>query len=111
MRHRPIIAGATAICLFLSAIASATDFSGTYRSPKIVLQLTASPDGYAGTMTIDGAACPVTAKEKAGALVGTFAAQGDKFDFDAQLADATLTLHSGGNAFELNLKQAYSLIA
>ena len=87
------------LCAFL---AQAAEYKGKFISPNVSMDLNKADDGYAGTLTIKGNKYPAVAKEKNGALEGTFAVADEKFPFTAKLDGNKMLLTSSGKTFELS---------
>ena len=101
MRYGRLLAWSTALVFFIVPLALATDFTGMYRSPEVTLKLTPAAEAYTGTLVIKDVSYPVTARENAGALEGSFTVQNTKFDFTAKLSGEKLALQSGGKSYAL----------
>lgn len=77
-------------------------FEGTYGSGVVRLELRPTRLGVAGTLSIKGQDCPVSATTDGTQVAGTFQHAGMAFDFSAELAGDTLVLTSGGATYRLD---------
>ena len=80
---------------------AAPTFAGTFSDDKLKVELKPAANGYDGTMTLNGQAYPAAASVKDGAMDGQFTAGANAFPFTATLDGDTLTLVSGGVAYQL----------
>ena len=101
-------AGLKTVLLVLAAAAAgvagvrADDWSGTYRDAQVTLQLkTTTQDAYEGSILFNGQTFPISARDKAGELNGTFRTADGSFKFTAARDGATINLTTGGNTYRL----------
>ena len=81
-------------------------FAGKYQGTELSAEIT--PDGavYSGQISMGQSQFPLRAREEGGHLAGTFASQGNHFDFTATLRGDDLTLVTGGATYALKRASA-----
>jgi len=85
-----------------AAPAAASPYAGTYRNDRIVIEVRDTGSGEcAGSITVLGESFRFTARETAGALVGSFTADDENVLFRATLDGATLTFALEGESHTL----------
>ena len=76
-------------------------FVGTFKDDALTAEFHPAGDGLAGTLTLHDKKFPATARIDDGKLVGTFEADGDKFDFAASVEGNVMILKSGSKSYTL----------
>jgi len=85
--------------------ASTSPYAGTYGSDRIVIEIRDKGAGEcAGSIMVRGEVFPFTARETAGALVGTFTMDDENFRFRATLDGATMTFAMEDESYTLTRK-------
>ena len=99
---RTIVLVGLLLVSFGAAPASAGPFTGTYRNDQIVIEVRDAGAGeWAGSIMVRGETFPFTARDTAGALVGSFTADDEVFRFRATLDGETLTFATEEESFTL----------
>lgn len=85
-----------------AAPASASPYAGTYRNDRVMIEVRDAGAGEcAGSITVRGEVFRFTARETAGALVGSFTADDEAVPFRATLDGETLIFAAEGESFTL----------
>lgn len=92
--------------------ASTSPYAGTYRNDRIVIEVRdKGAGGYAGSVTVRGEAIHFTARETAGALLGTFTIDDEVVPFRASLDGSTLTFAMEDESYTLTREGGARAIA
>jgi hypothetical protein len=93
--------GVLALILVPAPATAAEDYVGKYESEKLQVEIAKDSGEYVGRIHLGQQEFPLKAHENAAGLSGTFASQGDTYDFTASLQGDTLTLLTGGATYTL----------
>src|SRR3972149_6094996 len=84
--------------------ASTSPYAGTYRNDRMVIEILDKGAGEcAGSILVRGEVFPFTAREKAGALLGSFTMDDENVRFRATFDGTTLTFAMEDESYELTL--------
>jgi hypothetical protein len=97
--------------LAAAALARAADYSGRFAGETFSIQLQAADGAYTGTIALGDQTFPVSARATEKGLVGEFESQGQKYPFEAVLANGELTLSTGGKTHVLKKSDAKDPLA
>lgn len=85
----------------LAGAAAPDPYAGTFVGSNLTVTFRRSGDGYGGTINVQGADYPLSARPAVDRLTGTFASGGTTYLFEARVQGSLLSLVSGGQTFTL----------